>query len=163
MLVIPIKINDCETIVRGILNPVHIYQSGPRKGKLKPQAFQSPVGKDEVSTIRHHYMGDDFCKRKAKEINSGKNQYHGLAVILAEKVRSAGSYLEDSRNPPNYLGHADIKHGFISVPPDDPLSGNERLKQIDHIKRLVDFVKYYADPDPDSCEWTGPDLIPEIG
>lgn len=158
---IPLKINDRESIVRGILTPVHIHSKGAKKGKLKPQAFQSPPGKDEVSTIRHKYKGSDFCKRKAKEIaSSNPNQYHGLAVIFAEQIRLVGSDIVDSRDPPNYLGHADIKHGFISVP-NDPPSADERLKQFEHIQRLVDRVIYHPDPNPDSCNWTGPNLFTE--
>lgn len=158
---IPFEINDRESIVRGILTPVHIHSKGAKKGKLKPQAFQSPPGKDEVSTIRHKYIGSDVCKGKIKAISSSNpNQYHGLAVILAEQIRLVGSNIVDSRNPPNYLGHADIKHGFKSVP-NDPPSANERLKQIEHIQRLVDLVIYHPDPDPDSCNWTGPNLSTE--
>lgn len=162
MFVIPLEIDARETIVRGILTPVHIYQKGTKKGKLKPQVFQSPTGKDEVSTIRHKYMGNDFCKQKAKEIASANsNQYHGLAIILVKNIRLVGSDVIDSREPPNFLGHADVKHGFLLVPPNEPLFATERLRQLEHIQRLVALARYYPDPNPDSYNWTGPELLAE--
>ena len=65
MCEIPIDIDDTEVIVRAIFEPYHV-----KKGKLKLQAFKSPAGKDEVSVIRHTYMGTAFCKCKAKEIEA---------------------------------------------------------------------------------------------
>ena len=95
MCEIPIDIDDKETIVRAIFQPYHVN----KKGKLKPEAFKSPVGKDEVYVIRHTYMGTGFCKRKAKEIEAiGKEKgqsktYKGLASLKAFDIRSVGSDL----------------------------------------------------------------------
>jgi hypothetical protein len=47
------------------MTPSHVKEG---THKLKPAAFRSKAGIDEVSVIRQTYMGSDFCKAKAQEI-----------------------------------------------------------------------------------------------
>jgi hypothetical protein len=54
---LPIEIADEEKIVRAIFYRPHIDL---QKNRLKPAAFRSLPGIDEVSVIRHTYMGSDF-------------------------------------------------------------------------------------------------------
>jgi len=105
---VPIEIANEEAIVRGICSPYHVSS----KGKLKPEAYDPSPATDEVSVIRHAYVGSDFCKKKAKELEDREKRkiYQGLAVLSARQIRSVGSEVVDSRQI--FFGHADIKHGF---------------------------------------------------
>lgn len=152
MLDLPFEIADEEKIVRAIMCPSHIKTG---KNTLKPAAFRSKAGTDDVSVIRQTYMGSDFCKAKAKEIAtaSTSNSYAGLAFLNASEIRATGSTVQDSRA--EYCGHAHISHGIVLSPGEPPESKmnmflTERCREI--IKRSV----FYPDPDPDARAWTGP-------
>ena len=163
MCEIPIDIDDTEVIVLAIFEPYHV-----KKGKLKLQAFKSLAGKDEVSVIRHTYMGTAFCKCKAKEIeakgNIGKEKnqvktYQGFAVLMALHIRSVSSDVSDSRNL--FLGHADMLHGIVLEANEPPESSqammlNERLREL-----TEKLAIYYPDPKPDTDHWLGVDLKPK--
>jgi len=62
---LPTEVGDDENIVRAILSPAHVKAGS---NNIRHQAFRSRAGTDEVSVIRHSYMGSDFCKQKGKEI-----------------------------------------------------------------------------------------------
>ena len=149
---LPIEIDDDEKIVRAILCPAHVK---PGSKDIRHQAFRSRPGTDEVSVIRHSYMGSDFCKRKGKEIEAGwpKNAFVGLAVTLASAIRNSGSSVHDSRE--EYFGHAHISHGFI-LPANEPPPPELNLKLTDRCKTILSSVTYHADPNPSSAGWTGP-------
>jgi hypothetical protein len=149
---IPIEIAGEENIVRAIKSPYHIDK---RRNKLKHQAFRSKPETDEVSVVRHHYMGSDFCKAKAKEIvaHDPTATYEGLAVLRADAIRATGSTIHDSRNV--YCGHAHISHGIILLP-DDPLHAELNLALTERCQALCDAALYHADPDPSAPSWTGP-------
>ncbi len=160
MCEIPIDIDDKETIVRAIFQPYHVN----KKGKLKPEAFKSPVGKDEVSVIRHTYMGTGFCKRKAKEIEAiGKEKgqsktYKGLASLKAFDIRSVGSDVNDSRD--FFWGHADIHHGIVRES-NEPPESSQLMMLNERLRLLADKAIFYPDPAPDANEWLGADLNPK--
>lgn len=143
---IPVPIHDRENIVRAILN-VHLNP----KGKLKTNAFRPKAGRDDVSVMRHTYMGSDACKAKAREIvrDNPKVQYQGLAVISAKQIRDADSEVIDSREG-NYCGHAHISHGII-IPPDEPPDPALDAQ----LRALRDAARYCPDPDPTNESWTG--------
>ena len=52
MFDLPFEIGDEEKIVRAIMCPSHIKTG---KNTLKPAAFRSKAGTDDVSVIRHLY------------------------------------------------------------------------------------------------------------
>lgn len=156
MLEIPIPVDDSEVIVRAIFEPYHV-----KKGKLKPAAFRSPPGKDEVSVIRHSYMGSDFCKWKAKEIEAEirvkdpNKTYRGLAVVKASQIRDVESDVIDSRE--EFFGHADIKHGIV-LEKDEPPSANVKMALDQRLDKLVKLTNYFEDPHPNDNRWSGSDL-----
>jgi len=152
MCEIPIDIANEEKIVRAIMDG-HLNKD---RSKLKPRAFRSRPGADEVSVIRHTYKGSDFCKVKGKEIAAAsQNQYCGLAVLLASQIRQAGSEVHDSRE--EFCGHAHISHGIV-VPENEPLPAHQNMELDKKLEALRNSALYRRDPDPAADEWTGPEL-----
>ena len=154
MCEIPIEVASDERIVRAIMCPDHLNKSGTR---LRPSAFRSRPGTDEVSVIRQTHNGSDFCKAKGREIaaRSGR-RYTGLAVLIANQVQRAGSEVYDSRE--EFCGHAHISHGIIQPPPNEPLPPLENIELDKRLGILRDSAVYYPDPSPEAERWTGPDL-----
>jgi hypothetical protein len=150
---IPINVADEEKIVRAIMSPQHLNKDGT---KLKPRAFRSRPGADEVSVMRQTHKGSDFCKVKGREIAASTGrQYSGLAVLLAHQIRHAGSEVHDSRE--EFCGHAHISHGII-VPENEPLPPQQSMELDRKVEALRESASYYPDPNPEAETWTGPEL-----
>lgn len=145
---LPIEILGDEKIVRLIRTPAHI-----KNDKLKPAAFRSQAGTDDVSVIRHSHMGTNFCKSKAKQIMG--ESYIGLAVVTAGKIRSTNSKVIDTRD--EFCGHASILHGVI-LPANDPPSAEDNEFITERCRKIVSCVTYYQDPEPANDKWTGSDF-----
>lgn len=144
----PSEIADPEAIVRGVCSPYHVNS----KGKLRPEAYKSPAGIDEVSVMRADWIGSDMCKHRAKELEDAtKNKiYTGLAVLSAQQIRQLGAEVMDSRHV--FEGHADIKHGVIQekgkvLPPE--VSEALRTRH----KKLAELAVYYPDHSPALNVW----------
>jgi len=136
------------------------YHFNPKTGKLRPSAFRSEPGTDDVSVIRHIHKGSDFCKEKALEI-AGKTvnkQFKGFAVLTASKIRGVGAQVSDSRQ--YYCGHAHISYGFVAPPRDEPQQSTTNMALLKMTRAILDAAKYYEDPDPSVLAWTGPPLTP---
>lgn len=149
---LPKAIDDDETIVRGILTPWHC-----KNGKLRRQALKPPAGSSELSVMRLR-MGADFCKNKAVEIGSknANNEYSGPMALGAAAIRRLNAAIEDTREPPNFLGHADVRYEFCVPGKDDPPATPEELKRIDDcLDVLLTFAIYHHDPDPHTPGWRG--------
>jgi hypothetical protein len=146
---IPVPVHDGEKIVRTIM----LGSVNKSKTALKPRAFRSAPGTDEVSVIRHTYKGSDFCKAKGRERGA---DYVGLAVLLAGQIRQANSEVIDSRG--EYCGHAHISHGVVAPPPNEPLSPQDNLVLDKKVEALRSAALYHPDPDPNADGWTGPAL-----
>lgn len=146
---LPIEIPNYEIIVRAVMCPSHVK---PNRLALKPAAFKSKPGTDDVSVIRHTHMGSDFCKQKAKQIANEKAEYAGLAWISAKDIREATSQVTDSRS--EYCGHAHIEHGLI-FPAGEPPEGATFDAITERCKELVKRAKYLPDPQPAEECWTG--------
>ena len=153
MCQIPIEIDDAEQIVRAIKSPPHIDKKNP--AKLKPGAFRSKSGTDNVSVIRHDYMGSDFCKAKGKASANPFAVYVGLASISAAAIRSTGSTVHDSRE--QFLGHAHISHGLILFP-DEPPKSEDNLVIQERCRALCALATFHRDPEPEREDWTGPPI-----
>jgi hypothetical protein len=150
---IPIEVADAEKIVR-IVTVSHV---NPSKTKLKPRAFRSRPGYDEVSVIRHTYKDANFCKTKAQSLVASSGiEYVGLAVLVVQRVRAAGSEVHDSRE--EFCGHAHISHGIMPGTPNEPLSPEDNLKLDKRVEVLCSIAHYHKDPEPQTGEWTGPEL-----
>lgn len=152
---LPVEIADDETIVRAILTPWYY-----KKGRLKRQAFKPPAGSSSLSVMRL-LMGADFCKDKAVEIGAANrnNEYCGLMTVRADAIRSTGSMVTDSRDPPNFLGHADIDHGFALPGKDEPPATPEKLQRMDdRCDALLEHANFHSDPAPEEPGWAGDPL-----
>jgi hypothetical protein len=153
MIEIPIDVADAEQLVRGICTPHHVSSAG----KLKPAAFEAPAESDEVSVIRHDYVGIAECKMRAQALSQPEQgkRYVGLAVTRAGIVRIYGADVVDSRA--EFLGHADIRHGYTrsALEPPPP----EVLKVLkDRCKALAKAATFIRDPEPETGGWAGSEL-----
>jgi hypothetical protein len=150
---IPIEVAGTEKIVR-IVTVSHLNDS---KTKLKPRAFRSRPGCDEVSVIRNTYKDATFCKTKAQELAAKSGiEYVGLAVLVVQGVRAAGSEVHDSRE--EFCGHAHISHGIMPGTPNEPLPPVDNLTLDKRVEVLCSIARYLRDPEPQAGEWTGPEL-----
>ncbi len=129
--------------------PSHVK---PGKAALRPAAFRSKGGTDDVSVMRHTHLGSDFCKRKAKEIANDKSAYAGLAWLSAGHIRLAKSKIIDSRS--EFCGHAHIEHGMM-VPPGEPPESDAFIAITERCQELVKLTRYLPDAQPNSDTWTG--------
>lgn len=143
---IPIDIKDDENIVRLIRAPQHIN----KRNELRPAAFRSQAGTDDVSVVRHRHVGTDFCKAKAKELM--KESYIGLAAVTAENIRLSTSSVVDTRE--EYCGHASVMHGMIT-PLDEPPESETNMLITERCRSIVKKTTLHLDPNPESDNWTG--------
>lgn len=148
---IPVEIDGAEKIVRAIKTPFHLKKN--KSTKLARAAFRPPPGTDEVSVMRHGYMGTNACRAKAKEI--GQAAYVGMAALLAHGVRNAGAAVVDSRQ--EFCGHADIRHGIV-IERDEPPSAEKSLALDQRIDGILRVTTYYPDPDSAAGVWTGVEI-----
>src|SRR5260370_30511580 len=150
---IPIEVAGAEKIL-GIVTVSHVNRS---RTKLKPRAFRSRPGYDEVSVIRHTYRDAHFCKAKALELAASSGiEYVGLAVLLVQRVRAVGSEVHDSRQ--EFCGHAHISHGIMPGTPDEPLSPEDNLTLDKRVEVLCSIAQYHRDPEPQAQHWRPPEL-----
>lgn len=150
---LPADVSDDEKLARAIFHPFHI-----KKNKLKSAAFKAPSGRNDVSVNRLLALTSNQCKQKAKEIERKPHKvFRGFAVISAGNVRELGSDVLDSRDPPNYFGHADIIHDIVlekdqAAPPEF----NHRLN------KMAKAARFHSDADPDGDTWNGDDLTADL-
>jgi hypothetical protein len=149
---LPIQVDGSETIVRAVVSPAHY-----KKSAVQSAAFRPPVGKTDLSVIRQ-VMGDDFCKNKGVEIGAASpNQtYVGLLTIKASAVRAAGSEVNDSRAV--FLGHADLDHGLVSPPRDEPPTSLNLQAMAERCDALLKASTFHRDPERDQPNWKGSPL-----
>jgi hypothetical protein len=154
---IPEKVSDEEVIVRGVCSPYHV-----KDGKIKRGLYDPTPDTDEISVMRHNYMGSDACKVKAKELEDRAHNkiFEGLAVLSALQIRSTHFDVKDSRDSA-YLGHADIKVGIIVPRGGEPLPPEQLQVLRDRQKMLLRLTNYFPDPDRQATNWTGEKLIPK--
>lgn len=149
---LPLDVDPQEVIVRCIMCPSHVKAG---KTSLKPAAFRSKGGTDEVSVIRHDHMGVDFCKEKAQAISKlsgGVNTYAGLAAIRAQAIRDVGSEIHDSRE--EFCGHAHISHGMV-LPVGEPAESEAFIAITERCRALVAQTRYHPDPNATAAGWQG--------
>ena len=146
----PHEVSDTELIVRGICSPYHVSSSG----KLKPNAFDPTPGTDEVSVMRHDWIGTEACRDRSKSLaDPEKNKiYRGMATLTADLIRQTGADIIDSRR--HFPGHADIKLGFVTQDGEPPSA--EVLHALrTRTKWLAKIANFLADPEPGSSYWQG--------
>ena len=148
---IPLDVADGENVVRAIFSN-HVDNKTLRKNAFYER-------NDDVSVMRHTYIGSDQCKKHALEVKPGNAniKYKGLAVIGVRVVRDANSQVTDSREG-NFCGHAHISHEIEVPPADDPLFAQQKLELDERLRALKKAARYVADPNPESDGWSGPAL-----
>lgn len=147
---LPVEIGDAEKIIRAIKVPSHV---NPGSTRLKPAAFRSKPGTDEVSVMRHDFLGTENCRAKAKAI--GKEAYTGMAVVKVSKVRECGSSVIDSHK--EFWGHAHISHGIV-VERDEPPRSALNMQLTERCRAIAKAATYHVDPAPNSEKWLGASL-----
>lgn len=146
---LPVEVADNEKVARAIFHPYHFN----KKNQLHFTAFKAPAGRKDVSVNRLRALDANACKQKAKEIVQPGKEYRGFAVIVVGEVRKLGSDVVDSREPPNYWGHADIIHAIILQ------KGEAAPPEFNHaLREMVRNASFYADPEPQSDGWIGEDF-----
>ena len=146
----PHEVSDTEIIIRGICSPYHVSSNG----KLKSSAFDPTPGTDEVSVMRHDWIGTEACRDRSKNLaDPGKNKiYRGMAILTAASIRQAGADIIDSRI--HFPGHADIKHGFVTQIGEPPSAAVLHALR-SRTKLLAKMANFFVDPEPDSISWQG--------
>lgn len=147
---IPVPVADEENVVRAI------FSSHVDKKALRKNAFYEIH--DDVSVMRHSYLGSDQCKKHALAIKPGNAsiKYKGLAVIGVKAVRDAHSQVTDSREV--YCGHAHISHGIEVPPANDPLFAQQKLELDERLRKIKSLARFVLDPEPSLETWSGPAL-----
>lgn len=147
MCEIPIPVDDGERVVRAVFSN-HLDKKNLRKDIFNDR-------RDQVSVMRHSYLGTDECKKRALEVKPGDPniKYKGLAVIKVGAVREVNSDVNDSRVV--YCGHAHISHGIAVLPADDPLAAQQKFALDERLRALKSLARYIPDPDPTTDTWTG--------
>lgn len=146
---VPNSFEKGEKLTRIIFSPFHI---DTKNNRLKPAAFKSPSGKDEVSVTRINYTDAHFCKKEGKKMETSEKTFQGLATISYEKVVELGAFVRVSKLNTNPF-HADIYYGMILERGESaPAELNLTLKNISQ------FAKYFKDINPNSETWEGEDI-----
>jgi hypothetical protein len=151
----PNEIDDDEKIIRAIYSPINLHKN---KSKINNNFYKPRAGEDEISVNRLDYTTPVFLKNLAKafqNIEGGRN-YFGFSLLKASEIRENKFRVEFSpiKEPIENPYHADIKINFTvekGVPLDSELSHK--------IKNLTVQSRFYPDPQPDSIEWNGSELI----
>lgn len=149
---LPIYVDNPEKIVKVIFSPLNVKSD---RKSIKSNAYRGPAGKDEVSVMRQDYCSPTFCKQHGKKIQAPKEKkaYFGFGLLTAEKIRNVGANVEYTPEEHNDF-HADIKIGYI------PEKGQELPAEYKYkVDEMTNASKIYPDPNPDSNEWEGEDLI----
>ncbi|MEI9958656.1 MAG: hypothetical protein WDM90_20635 [Ferruginibacter sp.] len=154
---LPNTIAESERIARSIFSTINIDK---KKGTLKPNAFRTPSGKDEISVNRLDYTTADFCKSEAKrnEMPASDRNYFGLAILYKHEITDFNFQVVYTPilTPPEQANpyHADIKIGFI------PEKGKELPIELSHkINTLTKIARFYKDPTPHTDSWNGGNLV----
>ena len=152
---IPVAVAENENVVRAVFS----HQVG--KAGIKPYLFHPGSGPDEVSVMRHSYMGTDACKEQARKITPANPnlKYKGLAIVAVNAVHAVGSQVSDSREG-NFCGHAHISHGIVVPPQQEPLHSELKFQLDERLRQLKDHARYFPDPNPTSDAWDGEPLCP---
>lgn len=148
MIDLPVEVALEEIIVRGVCHPYHV-----KNDKLHWNAFWPPPERDDVSVLRHDYVGADFCKTHAKSLANEQQGkiYKGLSFFNRAAVQYAGADIVDSRS--EFLGHADIKHTQKAPPKGHPRDSAELMALVDVCKAIVKKAIYLPDPNPADDKW----------
>lgn len=159
---------DTDKIARTILTPFNFKKNKQHintKAVLNKNAFETPPNLDEVSVNRLDYTDSNHLKKLGKiiDIPSDENRnYCGVAIIDVSEIKASDAQIvysplyisnENVVNFPNPF-HSDIKIGCIK----------ERGKPLDQefaykVSKMVEFCRYYPDPNPSEDEWNGSALI----
>jgi hypothetical protein len=147
---IPLIVADEEKIIRAVFT-----NNLKRDGTLRETIFSPRGGPDEVSVMRHDYLGSDACKARAQAVKPkmADIKYRGFAVLVVKAVRETGSEVTDSRE--EFCGHAHISHGLPLLPEGDPLYSEAKVRLEERLRLIKVHARYLPDRDPSRPDWIG--------
>lgn len=137
----PSEVADGETIVRVILHPFHFDS----KGRLKPQAFESPRSLSYSFRTQHFVSAGENIALQSKVPKSTRDS------LLFARLQFARSLTPKHDCP----AHADIRYGYVRPQQDEPGTPREIEALRSRLKELIRNVKYYPDQDVTAEQWTG--------
>jgi len=145
---VPTQITGDEIVIR-VVTSWHLTAQG-----LSHELFKNRT--DHVSVNRSPWIEPWLAKllgrlRIENRSPPRPNLFTGLAFVVAADIRSHGSDVFDSRS--EYLGHADIQHGFGVRQPGQALPPQVSKRLNDRAKAIARAARYVADPKPGSCRW----------
>ncbi|MFN0035368.1 MAG: hypothetical protein ACKVUS_09880 [Saprospiraceae bacterium] len=141
-----------EAFARAIFSPHHLKSNGK---DLKPNAFYSPRGKNEVSVNRTKFCTGHFCKNKARAMERPESTppkiFRGFALVAHGILTQAGAFVRSSKQVD------DAAHADIYYPENNPNEyGQPQTAELNSIvDTFLPHTKYFADPNAESDKWDG--------
>lgn len=152
---LPNKINRTETIIRAVYSPINLHKNGE---KVNNSFYKPKAGEDEISVNRLDFTTPIFLKKLAKffENTSERRNYFGFSLLKASEIEDSGlrTVYSPLKEPVYNPYHADIKIDYVVE------RGVQLPAEISHkIKNITVKSRFYSDPNPESKEWSGDNLI----
>jgi hypothetical protein len=173
-MVVARVVSSDEILIRGIVTPLFFDK---KRKVLKHPAFLPPPNRNrcDVSLLRLRYTTDTFCKKHSKTLTIGNSIYWGLARFKPEDI--------DEINQANNFSYSvsilatPLDENFVLVPENtvvtvnDPglpmhadmiystaMEGEVQSEMRKFAEELIRLAAFYQDTNPESDEWTGPNL-----
>lgn len=176
-MIVPRVVASDEILIRGIVTPLFFDK---KRNVLKHPAFLPPPNKNrcDVSLLRLRYTTDTFCKKHSKTLTIGTSIYWGLAGFKpqhVEQINQANNFSysvsvlatpldenfkivpEDTIvtvSDPGLPMHADMLYSAA-------MEGEIQSEMRKFAEELILLAACYQDTNPESDEWTGPNLSNE--
>lgn len=152
---LPNKISGTESIIRAVYSPVNLHKNGK---KLNNSFYKPKAGEDEISVNRLDFTTPIFLKKLAKifENTNARRSYFGFSLLKASEIEDSGlrTVYSPLTEPVENPYHADIKIDYVVE------KGVQLPAEISYkIKNITVKSRFYSDPNPESKEWNGNQLI----
>ncbi|OBQ52888.1 hypothetical protein JJL45_09095 [Tamlana sp. s12] len=152
---LPNKISGTESIIRAVYSPINLHKNGK---KLNNSFYKPKAGEDEISVNRLDFTTPIFLKKLAKifENTSERRSYFGFSLLKASEIEDSGlrTVYSPLAKPVENPYHADIKIDYVVE------KGVQLPSEISYkIKNITVKSRFYSDPNPESKEWNGNELI----
>ena len=151
----PNEISGNEKIIRAVYSPINLHKNGE---KVNNSFYKPRAGEDEISVNRLDYTTPVFLKKLAKHFENTKESrsYFGFSLLKASEIEDSGlrTVYSPLSEPIDNPFHADIKIDYVVK------KGIQLPSEISHkIKNITTKSRFYSDPNPESIEWKGNELI----
>lgn len=145
---LPYTFHSSEKIARTIFSPINITAD---QKNIRPNAFKSVAGIDEISVNRLSHTTIDFIRDLGKGMTNRNNdrEYFGFGILIYFEIIECKADI--TYTPKDYNSyHSDIKLGYVPIK-GKPLPSEYAQKA----KNLANKARLYKDPKPESNEWEG--------